>query len=93
MAETRRERLLRFVNKYRRDTGHRQWSLRLGDAGLPFSALTDDALEVIREDMLRDFWWHKRNDCRNRALCAARAPNPSDIFKPIFDSMFKGGIL
>jgi hypothetical protein len=92
-TETRRERLIRFANKYRSDTGHRQWNLRLGPGALPYSALTTETLEGLREEMLRDYWRHKRSCRISQAHYAAQNSKPSEIFKPIFDGMFKGGIL
>ena len=64
MAETRRERLLRFVALMAVGGFEREYSLTIGRGrGLPFTVLTDDALEDLAERMVRDFWRHKRS-CR-----------------------------
>ena len=91
--DTRRERLIRFANKYKADTGHRQWNLRLGDAALPYSALTTETLEDLREKMLRSYWRNKRTNRLNRAVYAARSVDVTAAslatFQPIFDGLFR----
>lgn len=77
--ETRRERLLRFANQTSVDTGHRQWSLKLGDLRLPYSILTGEALEDLCERMVRDFWTCKRSNRLNRAIRQTNATAVSKV--------------